>query len=141
MTMFKGIGKLIANVRRSGRRQRRGGICGRTGKNGAATSAGAVNLSSYRPVAEQLEDRRLLSVPNGPFGAAATATTTGVNVTWRDNSTDETGFKVERRTAGGSYQQIASVWPNNTNFWDATVAAGTQYTYRVHAFNGSGDSS
>jgi hypothetical protein len=99
-----------------------------------------IEMSAARPVAEQLEDRRLLSVPNGPFGAAATATGTGVNVTWRDNSSDESGFVVERRIASGGYQQIGTVWQNVTSFWDGATAAGTQYTYRVHAYNAGGDS-
>jgi hypothetical protein len=138
-TIFGSIGKLIANVRRGSRQRRGGEVCGQTGKD--AASPGAVDLPSYRPVAEQLEDRRLLSVPNGPFGAAATATTTGVNVTWRDNSWDENGFAVERRTAGGSYQALGTSGANATSFWDASAAPGTSYQYRVHAYNASGNSS
>ena len=89
---------------------------------------------------EKLESRRLLSVPNGPFGASAVATTTGVKVAWVDNSNNETGFIVDRSVNGGAYTQIGSVGANTTSYWDATAAAGTKYTYLVVAYNSSGDS-
>src|SRR5438067_2904181 len=71
--------------------------------------------ASIDAVVEALENRQLLSVPNGPFGAAASASTTGVNVIWYDNSNDETGFRVERKTVSGSYATVATLGVNATS--------------------------
>lgn len=67
---------------------------------------------------------------------------TKVTLTWADNSTNESGFKIERKTGrAGSYSQIATVGTNGTSYSDATVAPGTPYYYRVRATNTVGDSS
>jgi hypothetical protein len=71
-----------------------------------------------------------------------------INLTWTDNSDNESGFKIERcmgdsvscDTTPTSYAQIAQVGANTTTYSDTTVAASTTYTYRVHAFNGAGNS-
>lgn len=52
---------------------------------------------------------------------------------WKDNSINETGFVIERRTAGTFYTQIATVGPNTTQYSDTNAALGTTYYYRVKA--------
>lgn len=52
---------------------------------------------------------------------------------WQDNSNTETGFKIERKAEGGAFAQIATVPANTSVYHDLTVAAGTDYTYRVKA--------
>jgi hypothetical protein len=99
------------------------------------------NRKSTHVALEKLEGRRLLSVPNGPFGASAAATTTGVKVAWVDNSNNETGFIVDRSVNGGAYAQIGTVGANTTSYWDASTAAGTKYSYEVFAYDSTGDSS
>jgi hypothetical protein len=60
---------------------------------------------------------------------------------WTDNSDNENGFKIERKTgAGGTFQQIATTGPNATSFPDTVLASGTTYCYRIRAFNTAGDS-
>jgi len=63
-----------------------------------------------------------------------------LNLTWTDNSTNEDGFKIERRTTG-SFVQIATVGPNITSYTDSNLTAGSIYCYQVRAFNASGESS
>src|SRR5205085_527506 len=64
-----------------------------------------------------------------------------INLSWADNSGNETGFKVERwSSASPTWAQIAAVGPNVTSYSDAGLAAGTTYFYRVRATNGAGDS-
>ena len=58
-----------------------------------------------------------------------------LRLSWSDNSTDETGFQIERRTLNGTYSQIAMVGANVTAYSDSTVTPGTTYCYRVRAFN------
>jgi hypothetical protein len=64
-----------------------------------------------------------------------------VRLTWTDKSTNETGFKIERKAGiTGTFVQIAVVTANVTSYTDAAVADGTAYCYRVRAYNRSGDS-
>ena len=64
-----------------------------------------------------------------------------VSLSWVDASSDETGFKVERRgDPSGTYSQIAAP-ARNINFHTDASAAGTDsYCYRVRATNGAVDS-
>ena len=83
-----------------------------------------------------------LSPPAAPSGLTATAaSTTQINLTWTDNSSNETGFKIERKTgAGGTYAQIATVGASVTTYSNTGLAIGTNYFYRVRATNAAGDS-
>ncbi|HVO92708.1 MAG TPA: hypothetical protein VMT22_07700, partial [Terriglobales bacterium] len=64
-----------------------------------------------------------------------------LQLTWVDNSTNETGFNIERKTGtGGAFAQIASVGADVTSYTDATLADGNTYCYRVYAFNTAGNS-
>lgn len=63
-----------------------------------------------------------------------------INLTWTDNSTNETGFKIERKTGTGGYTVIASITSDNTIYIDDSVAPNSTYTYRVYSFNAGGNS-
>ena len=63
-----------------------------------------------------------------------------VSLAWDDNSWDETGFKIERATSGGSFVQIATVGANVLTYVDTTVTPGIEYSYRVYAYNVAGNS-
>src|SRR5690606_15660011 len=52
---------------------------------------------------------------------------------WTDNSSDETGFIVERRIEGRRFSQLGVTGPNQTQFADVSIAPGGVYTYRVRA--------
>jgi len=80
--------------------------------------------------------------PAAPSGLTATATsTTQINLTWTDNATTETGFKLERKTgAGGTYAQIATPAANATSYSNTGLTASTTYFYRIRATNAAGDS-
>jgi hypothetical protein len=65
-----------------------------------------------------------------------------LEATWMDNSSNEDGFRVERRTGTTqTYTQIAIVGANVTSYNDAGLVDGETYCYRVLAFNGAGSSS
>ncbi|HUR58813.1 MAG TPA: hypothetical protein VM029_13960 [Opitutaceae bacterium] len=79
--------------------------------------------------------------PAAPSGLRATATSaTDVDVSWIDNSNDETGFRVERATGGGAFVPVASMPANTTGMRDAGRSPSTTYTYRVLAYSSGGDS-
>lgn len=81
------------------------------------------------------------NTPMAPTNLRITsASGTTVSLAWADNSPNETGFKIERRTATGSYAQIATVGANVTSFTNTGLTANTMYQYRVRAFNNAGDS-
>jgi len=82
-----------------------------------------------------------LVVPAAPSGLNATAAGPGqVDLSWADSAVNESGFRVERSTNGVTFSVVNTVATDVTNSSDTTAAPGTQYTYRVIAFNGVGDS-
>ena len=61
-------------------------------------------------------------------------------LTWVDNSTDETGFVLERSLNGGPFTALAPIAANTTQVVDTTVTRSTlpnTYTYRLKAVNGT----
>jgi hypothetical protein len=80
-------------------------------------------------------------VPAAPSDLEVThVTATQISLSWTDNSTDETGFLLERRIGNGAWIQIASLGTNVTGYADSGLTAGTLYSYRVRSTNGSGSS-
>lgn len=69
--------------------------------------------------------------------SASAASSSQINLSWNDNSNNETGFSIERSTGGGSYSAIATVGANTTSYSNTGLSASTSYTYRVRAYSGS----
>ena len=63
-----------------------------------------------------------------------------INLTWKDNSTNETGYKIERKTDSIKFTEIGSTTQDVTTFSDKTISINTNYTYRVYSFNQVGKS-
>jgi hypothetical protein len=80
--------------------------------------------------------------PAAPSGLSANAPASGqVNLSWSDNSDNETSFVIERKTgAGGTWGTLATAGANATSYSDTSVVGNTQYFYRVRAANGGGNS-
>lgn len=70
-----------------------------------------------------------------PVAEAAT-----LRLAWSDNSNNEDGFKIERKSSGGSFVEVARVGANVTTYTDSNLAAGAAYCYTVRAFNDAGSS-
>ncbi len=65
-----------------------------------------------------------------------------LRLSWDDNSADEAGFIIERRSVPEElFQEVARTGAAVNAFDDVTVEAGTPYCYRVLAFNAAGVSS
>ena len=63
-----------------------------------------------------------------------------VELAWQDNSSNEEGFKIERRTgAAGNWVEIATAGTDAQNYTDTNLPPET-YSYRVRAFKGTTDS-
>ncbi len=78
--------------------------------------------------------------PNTPSNLAVTgAAQNSLTLSWQDNSSDETGFKIYKWD-GASFVYLASVGANVTTFTDAGLNCGATYFYEVSAYNGAGES-
>ena len=122
--------------------------------NDAGQIAGyARNLSTGVTAAVRLSPVGTLQMPAAPSGLSATAyaTTTSaeqnrIDLRWIDNSTNETGFEVERRQVDGlgaplsAFAQLVTQNPNITTYADVDLVAGTRYEYRLRAASLAGPS-
>jgi YVTN family beta-propeller protein len=66
---------------------------------------------------------------------ANTASLSQINLSWTDTSTDEVGFRIERRTADGTFLEITTVGADTTFYSDTGLLPYTTYYYRVRAYN------
>lgn len=80
--------------------------------------------------------------PAAPSGLAANAvSSTQIDLTWTDNSNDETQFKLERSPTGAdNWVQIAALNANTTTYSDKNLTCNKSYYYRLRASNGGGSS-
>jgi predicted phage tail protein len=75
-----------------------------------------------------------------PSNLVATAiSSTQINLTWQDNSSNEAGFKVERCTGATctNFAVIKSTNANAVTLNNTALTANTVYRYRVRAFKGT----
>ncbi|MDH3444767.1 MAG: fibronectin type III domain-containing protein, partial [Deltaproteobacteria bacterium] len=64
-----------------------------------------------------------------------------ITLNWTDNSNNEDGFRIERRTGtSGSFAQITVVAADTTSYVDNGLADATTYCYRVNAYDSAGTS-
>ena len=77
-----------------------------------------------------------------PTGLTATATSSStINLGWIDNAINEIGQRIERSVgSNANYSFLTNVGANITAFTDTGLVDGTQYYYRVRAFNTGGSS-
>ena len=104
----------------------------------------AVDLSGNVYVADQGNHRiRMLtnpstaSPPSPPADLTARAVSASeINLNWRDTSSNEIGFRVQRRLEDYTdWVPIGTVAANSATFSDVGLSPGTSYIYRVQAFN------
>jgi alpha-tubulin suppressor-like RCC1 family protein len=73
--------------------------------------------------------------PADPSGLTATAVSTHeIALAWSDNSGNEDGFIVERKTGAEAFVEIARTGADATAYLNRNVQSNTTYTYRVRAF-------
>ena len=98
----------------------------------------AVGDSEYSNTADAT-----VTVPSGPTAPtnlnANTANGNSATLTWMDTSSNETGFRVERKVGAGSYATLATKAAGAVTHIDAGPLTPNTYTYRVLA-TGSPDS-
>jgi hypothetical protein len=102
--------------------------------NGSAGGGGGGGTSGGGTVLPQ--------TPGAPGDLVAVATTASqVDISWRDNSSNESGFRVDRKLgSSGVWAQVAMVDANTTGYSSTGLSPGSTYYFRVFAVNGSGNS-
>jgi len=70
---------------------------------------------------------------------AAAVSASSIALTWTDNATSESGYRIER-LINGVWTQVATVGANVTSWQESGLNAGASYSYRVRAYNGFGTS-
>ncbi|MEO8582923.1 MAG: fibronectin type III domain-containing protein, partial [Flavitalea sp.] len=90
-----------------------------------------------------LDDFGSATVINAPSSLVATPVSYKmVNLKWKDNSNNETGFEIVRSTSvTGAFTSIATVAANTTSYADSMLTAGTAYYYKIRAISSNGESS
>ncbi len=80
--------------------------------------------------------------PNAPTNLLATTIdSNAIRLVWEDNSTDEDGFTVEQSFSySGTFTEVTSLSSGTTTFEHIGLVDGTQYFYKVSAFNSAGSS-
>jgi hypothetical protein len=100
-------------------------------------SGSATNLANATFTNVQLTGTIVSTVtgPNAPGGlSAALVGNTQANLSWTDNSTDETGFEIEVRIGSSpNWNLLATVGANVTSSSQTGLLDGTTYHYRVRA--------
>ena len=71
----------------------------------------------------------------------ATDTTAGIKLTWTDQSTNESGFRVERKApaVSSAWATLQSLGVDVVSFTDTSPAIDETWQYRVFAYNNFGD--
>jgi len=104
-----------------------------------ATSTSAYSNSASATTAASTTS----TAPAAPANlTAAAASASSIQLGWTDNSSNETGFRIERCTGSNctSFTLVTTVPSNATSFVDSGLSRMTYYSYRVSAVNGSGSS-
>ncbi len=79
--------------------------------------------------------------PSAPGNLSATGVTSStIELSWTDTSTNELNFVIERSLDGSNYTLLTSPGYDTTTFVDTGLSANTNYWYRVYAANDIGQS-
>jgi hypothetical protein len=79
------------------------------------------------------------AAPKAPTNLIATAASSRqINLSWKDNATNETNYYVERApTSSGTWTVIATLGANTTSYQNSGLTQSTAYYYRVRCKAGS----
>ncbi|HQY88869.1 MAG TPA: fibronectin type III domain-containing protein, partial [Tepidisphaeraceae bacterium] len=82
------------------------------------------------------------NVPVAPSNLLASAvTSSSINLSWADNSSNETSFILERRTiASNTFETLVTLPADTTSYNNTGLSEDTTYIYRIRAINSSGTS-
>jgi len=119
-----------------------GTLSGTPGSGDVGVNSFAVSLSDGRGGSDTATLQiTVVSSLAAPTNLIATAVgSRRIELKWTDNSAGESGFKIERSVNGGRFSQFPKVGANVTSFFHTGLRRGRTYSYRVRAYNSSGNS-
>jgi hypothetical protein len=86
----------------------------------------------------ETEENTAPAAPSNPH--VRVVNNNSIEITWQDNSDNETGFKIIHSTDAVYFNPCTATGPNADNFTDTDVSADITYTYKICASNSIGDS-
>ena len=100
----------------------------------------AVTAASRRAIMGKISADFFHNIPLRPSVLRAAAVSPQqINLSWVDTAADETGFELQRRTAGNSaWYPVSHFPPSARSFSNTTLRPGTEYSYRITAVNANG---
>src|SRR5262249_18817681 len=73
--------------------------------------------------------------------SASAASSSRIDLSWQDNSSNESGYTIQSATSSsGPWSQVTTVGPGVTSYSNTGLSAATTYYYRVCAYNSAGAS-
>ncbi len=101
----------------------------------------AQQLGNVQPYGRDGEsDRNTRSIAGRSVRLLASAGADFIGLRWNDNSSVESGYRIERATDGVNFTFLANVPADVTTYIDTSVVSATAYSYRVRAYNAVGES-
>lgn len=108
-----------------------------------AVSASTIIFSSREALANkpELVINSNITSPDAPSNLVATPVSVSqIDLTWVDNATNESGYKIESKTGANPFTEAGSTGAGVTTWSNSGLPASTGVTYRVYAFNLAGNS-
>jgi phosphodiesterase/alkaline phosphatase D-like protein len=82
-----------------------------------------------------------VTIPAAPSNLVATSVSSSqINISFADNSNNETGFELQRSANGTTWSALATLAANTTSYSNTGLTASTIYYYRVRSTNSAGQS-
>ncbi len=129
ITTFTMIGKALANS------------TAYTDSTAAPTGFYTYRVAAYNAAGDSMSNAVSVGPLPAPTGLAASAIGPNrIDLTWTALNSTQTGFRIERAVGAGAFSAVGTAPADATTYSDTTAADGTTYTYRLFAFNSSGDS-
>ncbi|HNP20253.1 MAG TPA: M12 family metallo-peptidase [Fulvivirga sp.] len=102
----------------------------------------AVNAGGYSDLSNEISISNIPPPPVAPTDLSAVLLSNQhIELKWKDNANNETGYIVERSKAdNANFQEVSSLPSNSVSFEDSTLTELDTYFYRVKAVNVGGDS-
>ncbi|HKV11549.1 MAG TPA: fibronectin type III domain-containing protein, partial [Thermoanaerobaculia bacterium] len=136
--MVNGAFQLIQTVGANVTNARVGGLAAGTSYSFRVRAGNAAGFSGYSNTASATTSAPPPATPAAPTDLTAQAASPSeIVLNWRDNSGNETQFRIER-SVNGAFQEIQAVGANVTTARVTGLAAGSTHTFRVRASNTAG---